>query len=90
MFTITSFDYDKDGNEDILLCGNINHARLRFGKYDANYGVLLHNDGGGNFTYIPQNISGFNIKGDVRSVALINNMLLIGVNEGAVKAYKMP
>ncbi|MEJ7830479.1 MAG: VCBS repeat-containing protein, partial [Segetibacter sp.] len=27
VFTITDIDYDKDGNTDILLCGNISHAR---------------------------------------------------------------
>ncbi len=41
VYTITALDYNKDGAEDLLLCGNINHARLRFGKYDANFGVLL-------------------------------------------------
>lgn len=90
VFTITAFDYDKDGNEDILLCGNINHARLRFGKFDANYGVLLHNDGKGNFEYIPQYVSGFDLRGDVRSVAIINNALMFGINGNVVKAYSMP
>lgn len=88
VFTITAFDYDKDGYEDVLLCGNINHARLRFGKFDANYGILLHNNRQGNFDYVPQNISGFNIRGDVRGVAAINNTLLFGINQGAVKTYK--
>ena len=89
VFTITAFDYDKDGNEDILLCGNINHARLRFGKFDANYGILLHNDGNANFTFVPQNISGFNLKGDVRSVVNINDTLLFGINASAIKAYHL-
>jgi len=90
VFTITAFDYDKDGNEDVLLCGNINHARLRFGKSDANYGVLLHNDGKGNFTYVPQTVSGFNLRGDVRVAAVINNTLLLGINQSNLKAYRMP
>jgi hypothetical protein len=89
VFTITPFDYDKDGNEDVLLCGNINHARLRFGKYDANYGMLLKGDGKGNFTYINQQQSGFNLWGDVRSVLNINNTLLFGINQQAMKAYKL-
>lgn len=88
VFTITSLDYDKDGKNDLLLCGNLNHARLRFGKYDANYGVLLHNDGNGHFSYISQPQSGFNIWGDVRSVININNTLLFGINGSALKAYK--
>ncbi|MEO6949132.1 MAG: VCBS repeat-containing protein, partial [Ginsengibacter sp.] len=88
VFTITTFDFDKDGNADLLLCGNINRARLRFGKSDANYGVLLKGDGKGNFTYINQNQSGFRITGDVRSVLNIKDMVLFGINQETLRAYK--
>jgi len=88
IFTITSLDYNKDGKQDLLLCGNINKARLRFGKSDANYGVLLKNNGNGNFSYVPQQESGFQLWGDVRSVITLNNMLLFGINQQPVKAYK--
>ncbi|ETZ24388.1 VCBS repeat-containing protein [Pedobacter sp. V48] len=89
VFTITSIDYDKDGNKDLLLCGNISRARLRFGKYDANYGMLLKGNGNGGFTYISQQQSGFNIKGDVRSVTTINNKLLFGLSQQSLKAYQL-
>ncbi len=89
VFTITKLDYNKDGKPDLLLCGNINHARLRFGNSDANFGVLLKGNGKGNFEYIRQDQSGFNIWGDVRSVVEINNTLLFGINQEAVKAYKL-
>ena len=87
VFTITSLKNDQADNEDMLLCGNINKARLRFGKYDANYGVLLKNDGNGNFSYINQQQSGFHLTGDVRSVISINNTLLFGINQNSIKAY---
>ena len=89
VFTITELDYDKDGNDDLLLCGNINNARLRFGKSDANYGVLLKGDGKGNFSYINQQQSGFHIWGDVRSVINVNSDLLFGINRGDIKSYKL-
>jgi hypothetical protein len=89
VFAITSVDYNKDGNEDLLLCGNINHARLRFGKSDANYGVLLKGDGKGRFSYVPQNRSGFKLTGDVRSILNINHFLLFGINQQSIKAYKI-
>jgi hypothetical protein len=88
VLTITALDYDHDGKTDLLLCGNMNKARLRFGKYDANYGILLKGDGSGKFKYIPQRQSGFKIKGDVRSILTINNTLLIGVNQSELKAYQ--
>jgi hypothetical protein len=89
VFTINTIDYDKDGKLDLLLCGNMNHARLRFGKNDANYGVLLKGDGKGHFNYISQQQSGFHIWGDVRSVLSINNSLLFGINQQPVKAYQL-
>jgi hypothetical protein len=89
VYTITPLDYNKDGNEDLLLCGNMNKARLRPGKYDAGCGILLQNDGRGGFTYIDQQRSGFYIKGDVRCVLPINQLLLFGINQQAVKAYKL-
>ena len=88
VFTITPLDYNKDGNEDLLIAGNINKARLRFGKYDANYGVLLKGNGKGNFSYIPQQNSGFKLTGDVRGVLNINNNLLFGINQQEIKAYQ--
>ncbi|WP_454803072.1 VCBS repeat-containing protein [Mucilaginibacter phyllosphaerae] len=88
VFTTTTLDYDGDGNTDLLLCGNIEHSRVRFGKYDANYGVLLKGDGKGNFNYISQQRSGFKLEGDVRSVIEINGGYLFGVNGKGIKAYK--
>ncbi len=88
VFTITSIDADADGKKDLLLCGNINHARLRFGKYDANYGVLLKGDGQGHFNYVPQSESGFHLRGDVRSVLSFGNQLLIGINQQIFRTYQ--
>ncbi|WP_445438766.1 VCBS repeat-containing protein [Dyadobacter pollutisoli] len=89
VYTITSLDYDSDGNKDLLLCGNVSKARLRFGKYDANYGVLLKGNGKGKFEYIRQTHSGFVLKGDVRSVLPIGNKLLFGINQQEIKAYQI-
>ncbi len=82
-------DFNKDGHKDILLCGNSDKARLRFGKYDANYGTLLKGNGQGGFEYVPQAVSGFNIRGDVRSVVQVNNKLLFGINQKALKTYQL-
>ncbi len=89
VFTITPLDFNKDGKQDVLLCGNMNKAKLHAGKSDANYGVLLQGDGTGHFTYIPQWKSGFAIRGDVRSVLDINNTLLFGINQSSSVAYKL-
>ena len=63
VFTITALDYNRDGHKDLLLCGNARQARLRFGRSDANFGVLLRNDGRGNFVAVPQHQSGISAHG---------------------------
>lgn len=86
--TITVLDYDQDGNRDLLLCGNDSHTKLRLGKSDANYGVLLRGDGRGGFSYVPQRESGFRLRGDVRQVVpLADGRLLFGLTGRASAAY---
>ncbi|RAK02813.1 VCBS repeat protein [Larkinella arboricola] len=87
VFALTILDYDRDGKKDLLVGGNINRARLRFGKSDANYGILLKGNGNGQFTYVPQRQSGFQLKGDVRSILPIGNTVLFGINQLGIKAY---
>jgi hypothetical protein len=88
VYTISTLDYNHDGKNDLLLCGNMNHSRIRFGKYDANYGVLLTGDGKGGYQYIAQQPSGFKLNGDVRGVLQLNNVLLFSLDKGRLKAYK--
>ncbi|RWY53859.1 VCBS repeat-containing protein [Mucilaginibacter gilvus] len=88
VYTITTLDYNKDGKDDLLLCGNINHSRIRFGKYDANYGVLVVGDGKGGYQYFTQQRSGFKLSGDVRGVVQLNDVLLFSLDKGRLKAYK--
>ncbi len=87
--TINTLDYNNDGIKDLLICGNINKARLRFGKMDANYGILLKGESGGAFTYIPQHESNLQLWGDVRSVVKVNETFLFGINQSEMKAYKL-
>lgn len=89
VFTINLLDFDHDGNTDVLMCGNINHERIHFGKYDANYGTLLKGNKSGLFTYVSQVHSGLDLKGDVRSVIPFGNDYLFGINGLGVVAYKI-
>ncbi len=88
VYSICANDFNGDGNIDLLLCGNIDNTRIRIGKIDANYGVLMFGDGKGNFKYVNQVESGLSIKGNVRDILKIdtqngNHLLLIGVNNNA-------
>lgn len=88
VFTSLVHDFNHDGYNDILLLGNNLYNKLRIGKLDANHGTVLMGNGGGGFTYLPQNQSGLSIRNDVRSAAFINNYTILGINDGSIKMYK--
>ena len=73
----------------MVLAGNLNKTRLKFGKYDANYGLLISGDGQGGFATVSQSQAGLRLQGDVRSVISLKDVLIIGVNQEGLKAYKM-
>jgi hypothetical protein len=68
VYAISTGDFDHDGKQDILLAGNTDHARIKLGKIDAGYGVLLKGDGKGHFEYVPQLKSGLSVKGCTRDI----------------------
>jgi len=86
---IKILDYNQDKAPDILLCGNNSHQKLRMGKSDANYGVLLKGKGNGDFEYVSQRESGLKLKGDVQSILEVENKLLFGINASDIMAYEL-
>jgi hypothetical protein len=73
IYAISIEDFNKDGHLDALLMGNIEHTRLKIGRIDANFGVLLLGNGKGNFEYVPQTQSGLAVKGCVRNILSFKN-----------------
>ena len=88
IFAAEPLDYNDDGDADLLLAGNMNETRVRFAKYDANYGLLLRGDGQGGFSAVPQRRSGFAVRGDVRALATLDDRILFGVNRDSIVAYR--
>ena len=88
VFSILSTDANNDGWDDIILTGNLTKTRVRFGRYDANHGMLFLGNGKCEFTYVPQYESGLNVRGDVRGSVQVNDILIFGVNNDAVQVYR--
>ena len=93
VYTVATWDVDKDGDQDIVMAGNETLVRARIGKTDANKGVVLLNDGKGRFTYVPQNISGLNLGGDIRQLLFIPKKdrtdLLVGEIGKAIRRFTL-
>jgi enediyne biosynthesis protein E4 len=85
VYGIVLEDLNNDGKKDMLLAGNNTWTRIKFGRYTANHGVLLLGDGKGAFNYVPQAKSGLAIRGNVRSLKLINTngskKIIAGIND---------
>lgn len=64
-------DIDGNGTKDIMLGGNSTEFLPQFGRLDANFGTLLHNDGKGNFSVIPSAKTGIQVSGMVKDIALL-------------------
>jgi hypothetical protein len=71
MYGICTGDFDGDGNEDILMGGNLYRVKPEVGRYDASYGVFLKGNGKGQFESIKPNVSGFFVDGEVRDIKQI-------------------
>ena len=93
IYAISAVDANRDGKKDLVLSGNNSWTRIKFGRYRANHGELLLNDGKGNFTYVPQAKSGLNIRDDIRSSQIISCgkkiKVLFGANNYSIKTYTL-
>ncbi|WP_209403137.1 VCBS repeat-containing protein [Pseudozobellia sp. WGM2] len=87
-------DINKDGHLDIILAGNFYGTRVKYGRYDANKGVLLLGNGDGTFKNINTLESGLNIDGEVRDIEKIKlgtskNLYLFARNNQSLVTYKL-
>jgi hypothetical protein len=73
VFATEILDVDGDNDEDIIMGGNLFAVRPEVGRYDAMHGLILQNDGNGNFTAVSSLQSGLTIDGEVRHIAGLKN-----------------
>ncbi|MFZ1527687.1 MAG: VCBS repeat-containing protein [Ferruginibacter sp.] len=77
---ILVWDMDGNGTKDIILGGNSTEYLPQFGRLDANFGILLQNDGKGNLSVIPPARTGIQVNGMVKDIVLLqakNKKLLL-------------
>jgi hypothetical protein len=71
---IETGDFDADGHVDILLAGNFFDSLPEWGRFDANYGLLLKGLGKGKFKSIMSKDSGFRTRGQVRKMVAVKSV----------------
>lgn len=86
-------DINKDGNEEIILAGNIYDTEVETPRLDAGNGLVLAYKPEQGFTSITSNISGLNLEGDIKSTCLIYHsglqkyLLVASQNNGQLKVF---
>lgn len=89
---IHCFDINADGKKDILLAGNDDGFMPQFSKLDASFGHTLINQGNGQFERIENRVSGFDIRGQTKSISPItikNERYVLATRNGqAPKLFK--
>ncbi len=91
--TIGIADYNGDGNTDLLLAGNFFGNRIKYGRMDANRGLLLTGNGKGGFTACSSAESGLRLSGEVRDMttarlATGEEILVFAVNSDSLQLYQ--
>jgi hypothetical protein len=93
VFAADTGDFNRDGNTDILLGGNLYNVKPETGRYDASYGSFLKGDGRGGFSNITAKSSGFRLEGEIRDIMQINTpvgkLLLVARSNDPLQVFKI-
>jgi enediyne biosynthesis protein E4 len=80
VYSIVANDFDRDGNLDLLLTGNMYDLKPDVGRLDANDGIVLKGNGKRDFYPLSSLETGVHIKGQVRDAVTIST----GVNKQTI------
>ncbi|GAB2840214.1 VCBS repeat-containing protein [Ferruginibacter profundus] len=84
-------DFDKDGNKDILVCGNTYDPAVMVGNIDASSILLLKGNGKGSFTAVSHATDGLKVRGESRKLVYLkeNNVLMVLKNGAAAQVFSI-
>ncbi|MEX2590181.1 MAG: FG-GAP-like repeat-containing protein [Chitinophagales bacterium] len=87
-------DFDKDGNQDIVVVGNFYHSEVERGQYTAQKGLILKGDGNGDFNELLPAETGLWADEDCRAIIDVDTdgekpLIIVGRNNGKLSLYKL-
>lgn len=93
VFGMLPFDYNKDGNLDLMMVGNSFATETSAGLYDAFNGEILIGDGNGDFTAVDSRKSGFTVFGDAKSLVRLEGanhhpLIIVSQNSDSLKVFE--
>ncbi|MDQ3534780.1 MAG: VCBS repeat-containing protein, partial [Bacteroidota bacterium] len=86
IYAITSSDFDHDGDQDLILGGNLYSVKPEVGRYDASFGTFLENDGNGNFINSSDH-KGLVLDGEIRDFYVNDNKVYVIRNNAPVLVF---
>jgi hypothetical protein len=86
IYAIATSDFDNDGDQDILLGGNLDGVKPEFGRYDASFGNYLENTGNRVFKF-HQKGKGLKVNGQIRDLKVLKNNVFITKNNDSLEVY---
>jgi len=86
IYAIATSDFDNDGDQDILLGGNLDGVKPEFGRYDASFGNYLENTGNRVFKF-HQKGKGLKVNGQIRGLKVLKNKVFITKNNDSLEVY---
>ena len=84
---INAKDFDKDGDFDLIMGGNLFGVKPEMGRYDSSYGIFLENKGDEKFEFHSDG-KGLMVKGEIRKIISDEELLIISRNNNNVVIYE--
>jgi len=95
MYGIHAVDLNSDGNNELLMGGNLYEAKPEVGRYDASYGAALSADSTGRLRELSFSQSGFWIEGPIRGLVTLElgtggpTLVLVARNDGGLEVFSV-
>jgi hypothetical protein len=85
-------DLNGDGCPDVISAGNFHDAAIQRGRYDADYGHVLINDGKGRLQHLPNRDIDWYLDGQIRRIEVIRigdkPVVIVAENDGPLRFFR--